>query len=50
MNDSLLIALQLLLAHVLTDFVFQTKAWVSHKQQLKAKSWFLYFMRSSQDC
>ena len=43
MNDSLLIALQLLLAHGLTDFVFQTKAWVSHKQQLKAKSWFLYF-------
>ncbi|NQX78341.1 DUF3307 domain-containing protein [Gilvibacter sp.] len=42
MNESVLIGVQLLLAHVLTDFVFQTKAAVVHKQAKKAKSWFLY--------
>ncbi|MDC7998336.1 DUF3307 domain-containing protein [Gilvibacter sediminis] len=43
MNESVLIGVQLLLAHILTDFVFQTKATVAHKQAKKARSWFLYF-------
>ncbi|WP_435577481.1 DUF3307 domain-containing protein [Gilvibacter sp.] len=43
MNESVLIGVQLLLAHILTDFVFQTKTAVAHKQAKKAKSWFLYF-------
>lgn len=42
MNESLLIALQLLLAHVLTDFVFQPKKAIKHKRKYKVKSWFLY--------
>ncbi len=42
MNSILLIAIQLLLAHVLTDFVFQTKSLVKQKQKLKARAPFLY--------
>ena len=42
MNEALLIALQLLLAHVLTDFVFQSKALVKHKRKNMEASWFLY--------
>lgn len=42
MNESLLIALQLLLAHILTDFVLQTKKLIKHKNKKKAKSWMLY--------
>jgi hypothetical protein len=36
------ILLQLLLAHILTDFVFQPTAWVVHKRKKKAKSLYLY--------
>lgn len=36
------IILQLLLAHVLTDFVFQNIKMVEHKRKYKAKSWYLY--------
>ncbi len=38
----LLIFLQLLLAHILTDFVFQPTKWVLHKRQYKAASVYLY--------
>ena len=34
--------LQLLLAHILTDFVFQPTAWVVHKRKERARSIFLY--------
>lgn len=37
-----MIFLQLFLAHVLTDFVFQTSKWVKQKQKKKSKSIFLY--------
>ncbi|MDT0690074.1 DUF3307 domain-containing protein [Salegentibacter sp. F188] len=36
------ILLQLLLAHILTDFVFQPTAWVVHKRKKKARSFHLY--------
>lgn len=42
MNDTLLIALQLLLAHVLTDFVLQPAKAIKQKRKLKAKAPFLY--------
>lgn len=42
MNETLLIALQLLLAHVLTDFVLQPAKAIQQKRQRKAKSPFLY--------
>ena len=42
METNLLILLQLLLAHILTDFVFQTEKMVKHKQKYKARSWYLY--------
>lgn len=40
--ENSIILLQLLLAHVLTDFVLQTNKMVKHKQKHKAKSWYLY--------
>ncbi|WP_117880375.1 DUF3307 domain-containing protein [Aureibaculum luteum] len=40
--DNILIILQLLLAHVLTDFVFQNTKMVKHKRNYKGKSWYLY--------
>lgn len=43
MNEELLIAVQLLLAHILTDFVFQPTKWVKHKRQHKSASLYLYF-------
>ncbi len=43
MADNLLIALQLILAHVLTDFVFQTKKGIAQKRAKKARSGYLYF-------
>lgn len=43
MNSELLLALQLLFAHVLTDFVFQSKSLIAQKRKKKAKSTFLYF-------
>lgn len=42
MDNSVLILIQLLLAHILTDFVFQPTSWVKHKQQQKAASGYLY--------
>ncbi len=42
MEYNTIIILQLILAHVLTDFVFQNKKMVAHKRQYKAKSWYLY--------
>lgn len=42
MENSLAIILQLLLAHVLTDFIFQSKKMIAHKRKFKAKSWHLY--------
>ncbi|MDX1762484.1 MAG: DUF3307 domain-containing protein [Christiangramia sp.] len=42
MENSLLIILQLLLAHIITDFVIQPTSWVNHKRKFKAKSKYLY--------
>ncbi|MCW5519482.1 DUF3307 domain-containing protein [Aureitalea sp. L0-47] len=42
MNQELIFALQLLLAHVITDFVFQSKKWIKQKRDRKGKSIFLY--------
>lgn len=42
MDNSLLVFLQLLLAHILTDFVFQPTFWVQHKRIHKASSGYLY--------
>lgn len=42
MNDTLLIALQLLLAHILTDFVLQPAKAIQQKRERKIKSPFLY--------
>jgi hypothetical protein len=41
-SDNTIIILQLLLAHVLTDFTFQNIKMVEHKRMHKAKSWYLY--------
>jgi len=43
MEESTLILLQLLLAHILTDFVLQPTKLVKHKREKKSGSWFLYF-------
>jgi len=42
MEYNTIIILQLLLAHVLTDFAFQNTKMVKHKRMHKAKSWYLY--------
>lgn len=42
MNDTLLIALQLVLAHILTDFVLQPAKAIQQKRERKIKSPFLY--------
>lgn len=42
MGVNYIVLLQLLLAHVLTDFVFQSNKMVEHKRKHKAKSWYLY--------
>lgn len=42
MDNSLLILLQLLLAHILTDFVLQPTYWVKHKQRHIVTSGYLY--------
>lgn len=42
MNEATVILLQLLLAHILTDFVFQPTHLVMHKRRYKGASWFLY--------
>lgn len=41
MENNILILLQLLLAHILTDFVLQPGSWIEHKREFKAKSYFL---------
>ncbi len=43
MENSLLIFLQLLLAHIVTDFVIQPTSWVLDKREKKARSIYLYF-------
>ena len=42
MENSLLIILQLILAHIITDFVIQPTKWVAHKREFKARSKYLY--------
>ncbi|MCM4157380.1 DUF3307 domain-containing protein [Gramella sp. AN32] len=42
MENSLLILLQLFLAHVVTDFVFQPTSWVIDKRAKKGRSIYLY--------
>lgn len=42
MNSALILALQLLLAHVMTDFLFQSKKWIKQKRRKKHRSLFLY--------
>ncbi|APG59618.1 DUF3307 domain-containing protein [Christiangramia salexigens] len=42
MENSLLVLLQLFLAHILTDFVFQPTNWVKNKRRNKASSVYLY--------
>ncbi|MCF4101689.1 DUF3307 domain-containing protein [Gillisia sp. M10.2A] len=41
MENSLLLLLQFLLAHILTDFVFQPTKWIKHKRKHKERSYFL---------
>lgn len=41
MGISLIILLQLLLAHIFTDFVLQPKSWIIHKRKYKGKSYIL---------
>jgi len=42
MEANLIVLLQLILAHILTDFVFQPTAMVMHKRRYKIGSWALY--------
>jgi hypothetical protein len=42
MENSIIILLQLLLAHILTDFVLQSKSWIKHKQKYRGKSYVLF--------
>jgi hypothetical protein len=42
MENSLLILLHLLLAHILTDFVLQPTSWIAHKRKHKGKSYILF--------
>ena len=42
MSPAIIILLQLLLAHILTDFVLQPSRLIRHKRRLKGRSWFLY--------
>ena len=42
MTADLLILLQLLVGHLLTDFVFQSKKMVAHKRKHKVASFYLY--------
>lgn len=41
MENSLIILLQLIFAHLLTDFVLQPSKWIKHKRKFKAKSYIL---------
>ena len=42
MNPEIILALQLLLAHVITDFVLQSEKLIIQKEEKKAKAPFLY--------
>ncbi len=42
MGNPLLILLQLLLAHIITDFMLQPNTWISHKRKYKVASIYLY--------
>jgi hypothetical protein len=42
MNTELILALQLLLAHIITDFALQSEELITQKQQKKARAPFLY--------
>ena len=42
MENNLIVLLQLLLAHVLTDFVLQSNKMVNHKRRHTIRSWYLY--------
>ena len=46
MENSTLIFLQLILAHIITDFVIQPTKWVEHKREFKARSIYLYLHAS----
>lgn len=41
MENNLIILLQLLMAHLLTDFILQPKKWIKHKQKYKGTSYIL---------
>lgn len=41
MENSITILLQLLLAHIVTDFLLQPKRWIDHKRKYKGKSYIL---------
>lgn len=41
MENNLIILLQLLLAHLVTDFILQPKGWINHKQKYKGTSYIL---------
>lgn len=41
MENSLTILLQLLLAHIFTDFLLQPKSWIIHKRKFKGRSYIL---------
>lgn len=43
MNPELILALQLILAHVITDFVMQSQKMITQKREKKARAPFLYF-------
>jgi hypothetical protein len=43
MEENIQILLQLILAHILTDFVLQPAKLINHKREKKEGSWFLYF-------
>lgn len=41
MENSLTLLLQLLMAHILTDFLLQPKSWIEHKRKFKFRSYIL---------
>lgn len=41
MENNIIVLLQLLMAHLLTDFILQPKSWIKHKQKYKGRSYIL---------
>ena len=41
MDNNFLLLLQLLLAHIVVDFILQPKSWIEHKRKFKARSYIL---------